>query len=740
MTFSMTLKTRIFIALALITAFGWIGTGTALWKLHNQKPEVEANARLVEKVSDGIIPLLMAAKDVQMDIVQVQQWLSDISATQGAPGFDDGFDMAARYAGDFSRDLETARTLAADLGLDGVLAALDEVEAAFPPYYEAGREMAQAYIDFGPDGGNAMMEGFDAFAERLATAMEHVAQQLNAAADQDLASLHRFTAEITADNARLLSILVALGIASALATLGAVVWISRHLRHDFAALGHDVELVMHSTESPEQAEAPLHLDPTRDDEFGALARALTQFREDLLASARAAEELRAARQAEQERQREQERQAAQEETRRAMERARAEAEAAERAQQAAEEISDMVAAIARGDFSQEMDIERYDGAYARICEGVNQISRLTRENLSDIRTALTELARGNLTWRMQGEDGGLFGEIREAVNATAESLAASIGAIEASSQQISASTAEVAEAANALALRTERSAATLEETAEAIQSLTRHVANSAELAGNANQMAEEVQTKARKSTDVLDRTIEAMNQIHASTTAIAKTVTLIDDITFQTNLLALNAGVEAARAGEAGRGFAVVASEVRDLAARSSEAAREIASIVGTATTQVEEGVEMVDQTGEALRTIAQDVIRITDQIAEISQSASEQSVAISEIDQATRQLDQTTQENAAMFEQTSATTLALKNETELLTRVIATFETGLATLPEAAAEPGPTAGTPPADTSPPAPAAAAAPATAAAPAAAAAAAPETAPADDDIDTDWDDF
>ena len=77
---------------------------------------------------------------------------------------------------------------------------------------------------------------------------------------------------------------------------------------------------------------------------------------------------------------------------------------------------------------------------------------------------------------------------------------------------------------------------------------------------------------------------------------------MIDEIARQTNLLALNAAVEAARAGEAGRGFAVVASEVRSLAQRSSQAAKDIKDLISNSSGQVQEGVELVNKAGAALR------------------------------------------------------------------------------------------------------------------------------------------
>jgi len=125
----------------------------------------------------------------------------------------------------------------------------------------------------------------------------------------------------------------------------------------------------------------------------------------------------------------------------------------------------------------------------------------------------------------------------------------------------------------------------------------------------------EARTMAARATDLADHggtqvremvsTMEAINQ---SSRRITDIITVIDGIAFQTNILALNAAVEAARAGEQGRGFAVVAAEVRSLALRSSEAAREIKSLIGTSMQTIEAGVDQVHRTGATMEDIVRSV------------------------------------------------------------------------------------------------------------------------------------
>ncbi|OYX93182.1 MAG: hypothetical protein B7Y78_08915 [Caulobacter sp. 35-67-4] len=186
----------------------------------------------------------------------------------------------------------------------------------------------------------------------------------------------------------------------------------------------------------------------------------------------------------------------------------------------------------------------------------------------------------------------------------------------------------------------------------------------------------DAKSEAQRSGEVVGRAIRAMGQIEDSSRQIGQIIGVIDEIAFQTNLLALNAGVEAARAGEAGRGFAVVASEVRALAQRSAEAAREIKALISESSKQVSEGVSLVGETGQALQSIVGKVAEIDSIIAAISASANEQAVGLAQVNIAVNQMDQVVQQNAAMVEESTAASHALKGETADLVRLVGTFQT----------------------------------------------------------------
>lgn len=316
--------------------------------------------------------------------------------------------------------------------------------------------------------------------------------------------------------------------------------------------------------------------------------------------------------------------------------------------------------------------EALDAAQAR-----NATMMAGQQNVVEsLRTGLSRLSAGDLQTQILETFPSDYEQLRTDFNMAVRTLAEAMQVVIDNAQTIDGEAQEISNAAADLSQRTERQAATLAETATSLDQLTASVGAAVESIGEADEVVAQARLSAENSGKVVQQAVAAMGEIEQSSQQISRIIGVIDDIAFQTNLLALNAGVEAARAGEAGRGFAVVASEVRALAQRSSDAAREIDALITTSSEQVRRGVDLVGQTGEALDGILVSVNDIAGRVSRISLSSREQSTGLAEINAAVIQLDQVTQQNAAMFEQSTAASQALSRGAQALTATTAQFRT----------------------------------------------------------------
>ncbi|MBK8751464.1 MAG: HAMP domain-containing protein [Candidatus Competibacteraceae bacterium] len=290
-------------------------------------------------------------------------------------------------------------------------------------------------------------------------------------------------------------------------------------------------------------------------------------------------------------------------------------------------------------------------------------------------TASGLIATGDLTTDIQVTSHDETGQLLQAMKTMATQLREIVSNVTQATTQVSSAAAEIAQGSSDLAQRTEEQASALEQTASSMEELTSTVKQSADNAGQANQLADAARTQAEQGGQVVDQAITAMSAINASSRKIADIIGVIDEIAFQTNLLALNAAVEAARAGEQGRGFAVVAGEVRKLAQRSADAAKEIKGLITDSVSKVEDGGRLVGRSGQTLKEIVTSVKKVSDIVAEIAAAAREQASGIEQVNKAILQMDQVTQQNAALVEETAAASHAMGDQAHELQQLMGFFK-----------------------------------------------------------------
>jgi len=241
--------------------------------------------------------------------------------------------------------------------------------------------------------------------------------------------------------------------------------------------------------------------------------------------------------------------------------------------------------------------------------------------------------------------------------------------------RISIASSDIATGNQNLNSRTENAAAGLQQTAASMEELAATLAHSTSAANQAKAMANDNAVVAEKCGEVVSQVVATMADINTSSRKISDIIGVIDGIAFQTNILALNAAVEAARAGEQGRGFAVVASEVRSLAQRSALAAKEIKNLIGASVDKVEAGTLLVQSAGSTMQEVVTNANKVSVFIEEITRATSEQSISINEVTQAVTQLDRMTQQNAALVEQSLASSNSLRDQVTQLNGVVGLFQ-----------------------------------------------------------------
>jgi methyl-accepting chemotaxis protein-1 (serine sensor receptor) len=285
------------------------------------------------------------------------------------------------------------------------------------------------------------------------------------------------------------------------------------------------------------------------------------------------------------------------------------------------------------------------------------------------------IATGDLSRRIDVATNDEMGTLLRGIESMQASLTKTVRAVRDSSEAIATATREIASGTLDLSSRTEEQAASLEETASSMSELAATVKQNSESAQTAMSVADNASRVSSKGNEAVDRAVNAMSGIGASSRKIADIIGIIEGIAFQTNILALNAAVEAARAGEQGRGFAVVASEVRSLAQRSAAAAKEIKDVIAESGETVMLGTELVVDAGNTMAEVLRAVRQVSDIMNEISAAATEQSAGIQQVDIAVSQMDAITQQNAALVEQASAAAQALNEQSSQLHGFVDVFK-----------------------------------------------------------------
>ncbi len=339
------------------------------------------------------------------------------------------------------------------------------------------------------------------------------------------------------------------------------------------------------------------------------------------------------------------------------------------------DLQQLVAAAQRGALSERGDAARFQGSYASIVKGINQMLDAIVAPISEAAQVLDRVAARDMTARVHGSYAGEYDRIKTSLNSAVGTLEESLQQVARGAEQVSAAANQIASSAQAVAQGASEQASALEETSASLETMSSVTSQNAQNASQADGLARTAKVASDQGIEAMAGMNQAMERIRMSAERTAAIIRDINDIAFQTNLLALNAAVEAARAGDAGRGFAVVAEEVRNLAMRSKEAAKKTETLIQESVDLARQGEGMSQQVNTNLEEIVTSVSKVSAIVTEIATASAGQARGIQEVNRAVGEMEKVTQQNAANAEEAASAVEELSGQTRELTGMVSRFE-----------------------------------------------------------------
>lgn len=303
------------------------------------------------------------------------------------------------------------------------------------------------------------------------------------------------------------------------------------------------------------------------------------------------------------------------------------------------------------------------------------ISRVIKKPISKMVDAAKRMADGDLDIYLDIDTKDEVGILANAFSRMADNVNEVMTNINSASEQVASGSKQVSESSMSLSQGATEQASSIEELTASIEEIASQTRENAKNSNIANEISETAKENASQGSQQMNQMLKAMDEINESSSNISKIIKVIDEIAFQTNILALNAAVEAARAGQHGKGFAVVAEEVRNLAARSANAAKETTAMIEGSIKKVQDGTKIANQTSDALNNIVNGIGKVATLVNDIAVASNEQALGVAQINQGLTQISDVVQTTSATSEETAAASEELSGQAEMLRNQVARFK-----------------------------------------------------------------
>ncbi len=341
-------------------------------------------------------------------------------------------------------------------------------------------------------------------------------------------------------------------------------------------------------------------------------------------------------------------------------------------------VTGVMERIAEGDLSATIN-DRYISRdeMGRLCLSTKRTAERLNGYLSyinEITAVLNSMAAGDMRIRLANDYSGEFAAIKQALLEIASSLNNTLNAITVASSQVNAGAKRISEEAQTLSHGVQTQASSIEQLTSSIESVSVQAKDNANNVKKATEYVSRAVVGIGQSNETMHKMLDSMDRISKTSGEIGQIIKVIDDIAFQTNILALNAAVEAARAGSAGSGFAVVAGEVRNLAGKSSEAAKQTTRLIEASLKAISGGAKYSEDTAKELEEVAREAEQIKAAIAGIETASATQAAAIEQIKQGLKQISDVVQSNAAASEESASASEEMFSQSTLLKEEVDKF------------------------------------------------------------------